>query len=136
MGRKIGAIGAGILVAFTFVAFIEYIGHLVYPVPDDLDLQNQDAFKKFVADLPLGALLFVIAAWVIGAVGGSIVAGVIAGQPTMIYTVVVTGIVLLASIINMVAIPHPIWFSVTAVVLLIASVWLAESALQMEALNR
>ena len=126
MGKKIGAVVAGVIVAFTIVALVEAIGHYIYPVPTDIDMADKEAFKAFVATLPIDALLFVMLAWVLRAIGGSVVAGKIVGPPTMLYTEIVTGVVLLASIMQLVMIPHPMWFSITAVIALIGSVWVSE----------
>ncbi len=133
MGRKIAAGVAGVVVAFAVVALVEYIGHMVYPPPADIDTHDLEAMAQLVTELPMGAFLFVLAAWASGALAGSIVAGRIIGQPTVLYTIGVTGIVTLASIMNLIAIPHPTWFSISAIALLIlAGVAAQKVLLQLE----
>ena len=117
MLRKIAATLLGVIVAFIVVGTVEYIGHQFYPPPADLDYQNTQVFTKYVETLPIAAFLFVIAAWALGAFVGSVVARKVAGHPSVIYCIIITGMVLLASIMNLVIIPHPTWFAIVAITL-------------------
>ncbi len=107
----------GIITAIVLVSIIESIGHRKYPPPTDLDWTDKEAVGAFVKTLPTGALLYVLAAWVIGAFVGSTVGGLMARPFRVFVAVVVGAFVLMASVFNLVMIPHPVWFAISAVVL-------------------
>lgn len=125
MGRKILGVLAGIITGFVIVYLVEMVGHAVYSPPPDMDMTNMEAMKEFVKTLPIGALLFVLAAWTIAAFGGGIVAIIIAKDKPAVLAAIVGGVILLASAINLFMIPHPVWFSVSAVILILAATFMA-----------
>ena len=124
MGRNIGAGIAGVVVAGLLVWLVEKVGHAVYPPPPDLDFANADAMRAYIDTLPLGALLFVAAAWFIGTLGGTLTACKLGTGRRYIYALVVGGLILVATVVNLVMIPHPMWFSVLAVLVILAGAWL------------
>ena len=71
MGKNIGAGIAGVLVAVLSVWLVQKIGHAVYPPPVGMDPKDMEAMKAYVAELPIGALLFVIASYFIGTTAGT-----------------------------------------------------------------
>ncbi len=124
MGKNIAAGVAGVVVAFALVWLVEMIGHTVYPPPPDLDFADPEAMRAYVATLPVGAFLFVGAAWTIGALGGIVTACKIGDADPKIYALVIGGLVLVATAINLVMIPHPIWFSLLGIVGIVIGSWL------------
>ena len=116
MGRNIAAGVVGIIVAFTLVLIVEKIGHAVYPIPEGLDFADPVAMGEYMESVPLGALLFVAAAWLIGAAGGTCAACAIGRARPWIFAAVVGGLVFIAASVNLFMIPHPIWFSVLGLV--------------------
>ena len=124
MGRNILAGVAGVVVAMAIVWFVEVIGHNVYPPPPELNFADKEAMRDYVATLPVGALLFVAAAWFLGTLGGTLVASRFGKASSTVYALIVGGIVLLATAANLVMIPHPIGFSIPAVAGIIVAAWL------------
>jgi len=124
MAKKIAAGIAGVIVAFALVWFVENIGHSVYPPPADLDFADADAMRAYIDALPVGALLFVAGAWFLGTLGGIVTACRIGDAEPRTYTMVVGGLVLLATAANLIMIPHPAWFSITGVVGILVAAWL------------
>ena len=124
MGRNIGAGIAGVVVAGLLVWIVEMVGHAVFPPPPDLDFANADAMRAYIDQLPLGALLFVAAAWFIGTLGGTLTACKLGTGQRYIYALVVGGLILAATVVNLVMIPHPMWFSVLGIVGIVAGAWL------------
>ncbi len=116
MLTKILAGLAGLVAALAVIALTQRLGHVVYPPPPDLDVHDIEAFREFTAGLPLMALLFVLIAYYAGSFVGTFVAGWIAGFRTLIYTGVIGGLVLAGTIANLAQIPHPLWFSILAVI--------------------
>ncbi len=124
MGKNIAAGIAGVVIAMALVWLVEKIGHAVYPPPPDLNFADPDAMRAYIETLPLGALLFVAAAWFIGTLCGTCAACAIGTAKPMIFAMVVGGLMLIATIMNLVMIPHPLWFSVLGIVGIIVAAWL------------
>ncbi len=118
MVRKILAVIIGAAIAILLVSLIEFLGHQVYPVAQDIDMNDQQAMAAYVKSLPLGALAFVIGAWAIATLAGGFAAAKIAGEKPQVFAGIIGALVLLGTAMNLMAIPHPLGFSITAVVLI------------------
>lgn len=125
MLRNVLAAVAGIVTAFVLVMLIEKVGHLIYPPPADLDFSDPQAVRPYIATLPFLALLFPMIAWVIGAFSGTVVACKIGTADPLAFAGIVGGLVLAATIANLIVIPHPLWFSVVSLIAIAAGAWFA-----------
>ncbi len=123
MTRKILAVVFGVVVAVVLIISIEALGHTVYPVQDDFDLTNTEVLKAYMIDAPIAALLLVLGAWLVAALVGGLLACFIAKESPLIYSAIVGGLVLMGTVINLISIPHPLWFSITSVVAIIATIF-------------
>lgn len=124
MGKNIAAGIAGVVIAGALVWLVEMIGHSVYPPPADLDFGNPDSMRAYMATIPLGALLFVAGAWFIATLVGTLAACKIGSAKPLTFAVVVGGLMLIATAMNLVMIPHPIWFSILGVAGIVIAAWL------------
>jgi len=113
---QLRSIGFGLLSAFVTISVVEAIGHMMYPVASDIDFNNKEVMKSFVATLPSGALYFVVGAWLIGSMVGGYVATRFDKIKGRLNSVLTGGLVLLFTILNLVMIPHPTWMWITAIV--------------------
>jgi hypothetical protein len=109
MFRNVAAIVIGVVMAFVTVMLVDKIGHLVYPLPAGLDFSNPDAVRPYLATLPVGAFLFILASSVVAAFVGTFIACVIGTAKPRVFGAVVGGFVFTASVANFIAIPHPLW---------------------------
>lgn len=116
MVRKIAATVLGIIVAGLIVAAFEALGHAAYPIPPDIDLGDPVRFRNYVQSLPFGAFLFLAGAWTSGTLGGGLLACFIAGEKPFLYSAIVGGFILVATVANLIMIPHPLWFSISALI--------------------
>lgn len=123
MKRKIIAVVLGVVVAFVLIIAIESLGHSVYPLPDNMDISDPEAMQAYVMSAPIGAILLVLAAWLVATLVGGLLACFIARETPLVYAAIVGGLVLLGTIINLMSIPHPLWFSATSVVAIIATIF-------------
>lgn len=123
MGRKILAVVAGVILAGIVVFAVQAIGHRVYPPPEGLDTKNIEAMKAYVATLPMGALLFVLVAYVLGSFAGGWLAAKIARTTQMHVPLTVGGVQLFFGIVNLLMIPHPAWFAVASVLVFLPSAY-------------
>ena len=110
--RYVGAMLAGMIAAFALVGSAEAIVHVLYPPPPGTNMDDFEQVKRFVAALPVGAYLLVLAGWLIGTFVATWLAAKIARDPIAGYVV---GMLLLAlGIVNAVKIPQPVWFSIVS----------------------
>ncbi len=123
MTRKILAVVFGVVVAVVLIIAIEALGHTVYPVPDGLDLANPEVLKAYMIDAPIAALLLVLGAWLVAALVGGLSACFIAKESPLVYSAIIGGLVLMGTVINLISIPHPLWFSITSVVAIIVTIF-------------
>ncbi len=125
MGRKIAAVLTGIVVAFALVFVIEMIGHRVYPPPSDLDFTQPDIVAGYMQTLPAGAFMFVLAGFALATLAGGFVAARIARSQAFLFAGIIGALMLAATVANLLMIPHPLWFSITAIALILVSTVLA-----------
>jgi hypothetical protein len=110
--RSIGAVIAGLVVAFLLVFASEGISHQIFPPPPGMNMSDMVQVKSFVATLPLSALLIVLAGWLIATFVATWVATKIARGP--IAGFIVGALLLSAGIANAFIIPQPVWFSIAS----------------------
>jgi hypothetical protein len=127
MIRKIAAVVLGIAAAVAIVAATEAIGHAVYPVPADLDVQDAVQFGNYLESLPFGAFFFVLSAWTLATLGGCLLACFISREKPFVYAAIVGGFMLAATVTNLIMIPHPLWFSIITVISISIMTYLAGS---------
>jgi hypothetical protein len=113
MLRTVGGIVAGTIVAFLVIWLIETAGHLLFPLPEDLDLRDPEAVAGALPSIPLAAKFIVVLAWFAGALAGGCVAKRIGRRwwsPWLI-----AAIVAFSGIVVIMMIPHPVWMQISAV---------------------
>jgi len=109
IGRSVLAVLVGAIVAVGLISGIEAISSAVYPMPPGVDLHDHAAMREYVHSLPIGAFLFILAAWAIGPCAGAWVAARIAGRAKLIHGLIVGALFLAGGIMTMLVIPHPAW---------------------------
>ena len=119
MGRTILGALAGLITTYVTIMLVEFAGHRVYPPPPGLDPGNPDDMSRLVGILPFGALLFVVAAWVIGAMAGGMVAARIARNSHPRIAAIIPALLVMTGVIAMIVImpAHPMWMSILGLIL-------------------
>jgi hypothetical protein len=121
--RSVLSVIAGVIVASLLIALMELLGHLVYPLPPDLDPSDpadRAAFEAYIATAPLGAFLLLLLAYAVGALCGSWLAARLAGRSPLLHGLIVGVVILLVNAATMARITHPAWFIVTSLLLILA----------------
>lgn len=116
MLRFTAAVVVGVMVALALVAATDAISHAVYPSPIGSDILTTEQLNAHLRALPLGALLFVLFAWVIGTFGGACAASLVAGTRPTMFSAIIGVFVLAATIAYLIVIPHPTWLAVAGMV--------------------
>jgi hypothetical protein len=121
MVRIIGGVIVGIVACFVAISLVEYIGHQVYPMPA-IDLRDREGLSAIIAALPVGALIFVAAAWFLGALAGGAAAARISGRRWPAW--LIAALVAVASIANVLMFPHPLWMKLAGIIAPLLGGWL------------
>ena len=131
MGRTLLGAVIGLVTAAITIMLIEFAGHQVYPPPPGLNPMVTEDMAKIMQMLPLGAMLFVVAAWLIGAFDGGFIAALIARKGHPRAAAVVPALMVMAGVVGMIIqMPgHPTWMAIVGLLLPIqaalAGAWLA-----------
>lgn len=121
MLRDVLAAITGIAVAIITVMLIQMLGHVVFPPPADLNMEDTEAMRTYVRSIPVAALLFVLASYLIAAFDGTLVACLIGHARPAYFALVVAVLMLVGTVTNLIMIPHPAWFAVASVAGIVAA---------------
>ena len=130
LARGIAGTVTGVLVAALTISGVEWLGHRLYPPPAGLKADDFEALAAHVATMPIGALLFVLLAWLLGVFVGGLLAALLAGRRPRLYAGVIAAVILLGAIANFAMIPHPAWFMALTVLVLPLAGFAAAAARQ------
>ena len=116
---SIAGVVVGLTAAVVVVGALEAVGHTIYPPPPGIDLHDPEALKTIIDQLPVGAIVMVLVAWGAGTLIGGFTAGAIAGRAQVIHGLIVGGIVMAFAAMTMIMIPHPLWFMIASVFIVV-----------------
>ncbi len=149
MWRQLSGIAVGVIVGVCFVALVEALGRVMFPLPvppgaDDpeemfnqfrrayplisgIGPENTEALTKFMSNIPFGAKTATVIGWGIGVFTGSL-AAILVGRHQIWPGLIAAGLILIAGAYTMAVIPHPFWMvsglPAVAVVGVYLAVWL------------
>jgi hypothetical protein len=103
------AVFLGFLSAFVVVGVTELVGMSVFPPPVKIDPNNAESLAAAMKVLPIGALVMVVLAWGLGAFCGAWVSTRISPGRQVIFGYIFGGLFLLATLVNLMGMPHPAW---------------------------
>ena len=115
---------AGVVVAVIVVTIGDTVAGRIYSLPPGVS-GDPESLRQAVAALPTAAFLLLLAGWVLAGAAGSYVAARIATHDRVIHGTIFTLFVLVATVGNLAAIPHPTWLWPAVIILIPAAGWLA-----------
>ena len=116
--RAVGAIAAGILVAFILVVAVELFSAVVHPVPPDFG-GTMDEMCKHIERYPQWVLALVVPAWAGTAFASTWIAGRLGNRGCALFI----GLLLVTALIfNISKLPYPIWFKVASLIVIPCSI--------------
>lgn len=119
MLRNIFAVIAGVVGGFVSIALVQSLGSTTFPDPTGLNTQDIESIRNYFGELPLGALIVILAAWAIGAFISGLIGSIVAKNKKL-KTGMVSGVILLLfAVMNVVAIPYPSWFKIVGTLMFI-----------------
>ena len=117
--RAVLGVIVGLIAAFICVQAAEMITHQLYPFPPGADMHDMATIKKFVATLPMTALVLVLGGWLVGTLLGTFIAAKIGRSRVPAYVV---GVLLLCGgIANSFVIAQPVWFTAVSILIFVAA---------------
>lgn len=126
---------AGMLVAVTVVTLCDSAAGALHPLPPGFDMTDMAQMKSHAGAAPTAALLVVLLGWILAPFAGGLVASRIAARSRKQYAWIIAGVLLAATLANLLAIPHPIWMVVGALAGVPAAGWLAARLAPPDALS-
>ena len=97
--------------------------------PSDLSrrsfLVSTASAAAFLANMPVGGLLTVVAAWILGAYTASMVGLLVAGR-RRIAGVIPAAVIFAATVLVLFMLPHPLWMAIGGLGGIVAAAWLAD----------
>ncbi|NNC44988.1 MAG: hypothetical protein HKN99_03815 [Winogradskyella sp.] len=116
--KKVLATVVGLVAAAAVILVFEFLGEMFFPLPEQIDITDVDSIKANMDKIPTGSLVFVIMAHFLGILAGMVVTTYVSKE-TLVPVLVVGGILLLATLINLFVLPHPIWFTIADILAVI-----------------
>ena len=112
--RAVGAIVAGMLVAFILVVAVELFSEIVHPLPPDFG-GTMEEMCNHVERYPNWVLAVVVLAWAGTACAGTWVAGRLGNRGCAAFI----GLLLLAALVfNISMLPYAIWFEIASMIVI------------------
>jgi hypothetical protein len=122
--RNVLSIFAGTFVAIILIALVQTVAHTLYPPPPGTDFNDKESLAQIMMQAPLGALLLVILSYAVGTfVGSALAARLSAPEGPIRQGLFVGALMLIAGVMNLKAIPHPLWFWIACIAVFIWTGW-------------
>ncbi|WP_040278233.1 hypothetical protein [Psychroserpens damuponensis] len=115
-----------ILASLTVYIFETLIGHSLFPLPEGANPMDMEWIKNNMNLIPTGAKVMVVIGHFMGIVVGMFVAGLIS-KTSMVPAYIVGGLMLAATIFNVVMLPKELWFSISDIILAVIGLLLGKS---------
>ena len=128
MLRNVLAVGLGAVVAIVVVTASDAVVASRWPLPAGADSHDPAQLRAAMAALPVIAFLVMLVGWLLAVSLGAFLATRLSADGSKRHGLIITVLFLLATIVNLVSIPHPVWLAVTAVVLIPLVGWWVSAA--------
>jgi predicted MFS family arabinose efflux permease len=123
--RSVIGLVAGLIVGVVVISIFQFVNILIFPLPEGVDPSDTEALKAVMRDIAPHKLIGVLVAYTLGVLAGSATAARIAGRSRMAHAMVIGVLLLAGAVMNLIMIPHPVWFAVLAVLIPLPAAWLA-----------
>lgn len=130
MLNRITPVLAGCAAGIAVIFVMEFISHAIYPLPEGLDPNNPEHLKLILTNAPIGALIMVLFAGFSGGLAGGIVAALFDKNNKTKRAIAVGVVLTVLGIINLMMLPHPVWFMIINVMVYISGAYLGSLLIQ------
>ena len=105
------------------VGLIQVINNRLYPLPAGFDPRNAEMVRQYAASLPATALLVVLLSYAVGFPLAVFITTRLAVTNPAQKGVLTAAFFGATSVVNLMALPHPVWFWVANFAVLLAAAW-------------
>lgn len=112
-------------VALGTVLLFDWISHLLHPTPPGFETTDTAAVAAHIESAPVEALIVLVAGWFVASFDGVLIACLIGRAKRYLFAIAVGGLVLVATVSNLILIPHPVWVTAAGPILIVLAAWLA-----------
>lgn len=127
MLRLILGVVLGVIVGGIVTAFIEGMGHTIFPPPPGVNLTDPAQLQMVMSRVPMEAKFAILLAWFLGVLSGAGTANLIAGRRALAGRITSMLIFCFAAW-TMTSIPHPAWFVAAACAAILFAAFVADRA--------
>lgn len=126
--RSISAVILGFIAGFLVFVAAWYASLRIFPLPPGAEFLDAGSLDAARASRPTGATIIILAGLVLGTFIASFVATKFAEDMKSLYGLILGLVFLAEGIVKMREIPHPVWFWIVGVPLLVIAPLLGTSA--------
>jgi hypothetical protein len=111
----------GSIVAGSAVIYLaESLGHKLYPLPEGIDVYDSVAMKEYIFSMPLTGFVILLVGYELGGFGAGFFAALLSPPSFRTKNALIAGSFLtVGSAINLILIPHPVWFNIISMMVFI-----------------
>ncbi len=117
MLRTILAVIAGLIVAMLLIFALESISLMLFPPPPGMKLETEADIAQLVALSSTGQKAWVVFGWAFASFVGGWIAALIARRHRRIAAGAIGVLIVIGTVMNAMAIPHPLWMNALGVLL-------------------
>ncbi|WP_028873253.1 hypothetical protein [Psychroserpens burtonensis] len=129
MKNSLATIVGFIAASLTVYIFETLIGHQLFPFPEGANPMDMEWIKNNMNRIPTGAKVMVVIGHFMGIMAGMFIAGLIS-KTSLVPAYIVGGLMLAATVFNIIMLPKALWFSSSDIVLAVAGLWIGKSLAQ------
>lgn len=122
--RQLVALLAGVVSAVVVVSLSDAVVGRAFPLPVGTDLHDAASMRAAMEAMPAAAMLMLVAGWALAAGIGAYAAVRLAPGRAVLLGASVVAILLVATIANLFALPHPAWLWPASLVAIPAAGWI------------
>lgn len=122
--KRIAAVFLGLMLAFVVIILFEKVSHGQMVVPDGVDPNTPEGAAELIGNAPMSALMWVVGGYFFGTFLGALLAQFISNGAKPVSAWITGGILLVLTILNLYAVPHPLWMVASSIAVVIAATFL------------
>ena len=112
MGRNILAAILGLVSAWVVFFLIQTASHYINPPPVGLNMESGFSVEAYMQSITPLMFAVVLAGYAIGSFVGGLVIGYLANSKGNLIPIIIGAILSLGWVLNLIALPHPLWVAV------------------------